>query len=46
MALLPVSTLKRLSKETFLMIFSIDYKNTTKEIYNLLELKGYEESLC
>lgn len=45
MALLPASTLKRLSEETSFNDFSIDYKNTTKDIYNLLELKDYEESL-
>lgn len=45
MALLPVSTLKRLSEETSFNDFSVDYKNTTKDIYDLLQLKDYEESL-
>lgn len=45
MVLLPASTLKRLSEETWFHDFSKHYKDTTKDIYNLLELKDYEESL-
>lgn len=46
MSLLPSETLKKLSAETYeINDFTIDYKNETKIIYELLKVKDYNEAL-